>query len=123
MSDLIVKYLTLKNPVQDYNSYTPLYYNNGKKVADVLKLETLMDNIHLEWNESFQHWEYIAIGISDQGYFKYHHVPGGYSEYTYEPSEDTILYKGYSLEQFVNLALTEQERQAIIKTIKGTANE
>ena len=123
MSDLIVKYLTILTPTKTYGSYGPIYDQKGNKLTSQLHLQTLIDEINLEWDESYQHWEYIAIGITEEGYFKYHHVPGGYSEYTYEPSEETIVYKGYNLEQFVNLALTETERQVIIKTITGAADE
>lgn len=123
MNSTIVKYLTMLTPSKvTFHTYD-LTDEKGKKVSKDLKTKLILDDINLEWDDDYNHWEYIAIGVTDEGYFKYHHVPGGYSEYTYEPSEESILYRGWSLDKFVNLALTESERQAIMKIIKGTANE
>jgi hypothetical protein len=117
----ICKYLSL---LKARDAYYFDIFGLGELYPEKLNRMQLEDNIEwklkadISYNDSYSNWHYIVIGKYKDGWVKHEHVPGGYSEYTYEPDLSTQFYND-NFDKFWSLCLTEDERQAIIKSIRG----
>jgi hypothetical protein len=74
----------------------------------------LILKIVIDYNEKFDRNEYYSIHLKENNvYCLYHHIPAGYSSYTYDPDETWTDYTDvYTL---VSMGLTQEAREKIMK--------
>jgi hypothetical protein len=81
------------------------------KVNDLTKVKIIsVDEIEEEniWNANR---ELVVFRVIETGYFgRYELIPGGYSEYTYDPSYEIKVYDTNDFDYFVRYGLDSEER-------------
>lgn len=88
-----------------FNLVADLDYDSMRiEVEKILHVEEGDDNI---WNANIE----FTIFANKDGIGFHHRIPGGYSEYTYDPDDTRNFYRLKNFDAFVSLALTQDQRE------------